>query len=64
MPAGRARGWGQQHVQPRGWSGHCTCGGDAALKRRRGNRAQACYKAIAEAGTSKVKHLERGVYGW
>ncbi|GBF99753.1 hypothetical protein Rsub_12528 [Raphidocelis subcapitata] len=25
---------------------------------------QACYKALAQAGASKVKHLERGVFGW
>ncbi|KIY99352.1 rhodanese-like protein [Monoraphidium neglectum] len=25
---------------------------------------EACYKAVANANISKVKHLERGIYGW
>ncbi len=25
---------------------------------------QACYKALAEGGHTKVKHLERGIFGW
>lgn len=25
---------------------------------------QACYKALAESKLGRVKHLDRGVYGW